>query len=69
MPFVETINIKMDHHEKLSYSIYDLSGRLLNKGIIDENKETIDLNHLIAGSYIFQVKDSEIRYSQLIIKL
>ena len=69
MPFVETINIKMEHHEKIAYSIFSLSGKLLGSGFINQVNETIETTHLTSGSYIFQLKDSKRAYSRLIVKL
>ncbi|MDI9341650.1 MAG: T9SS type A sorting domain-containing protein [Sediminibacterium sp.] len=53
----KTVYVNQDKFiENLTFSIYDLSGRLLSNKTIDSTAEQMDLNHLDAGIYLYSIK-------------
>lgn len=42
--------------ENLTFTIYDLSGRILSNKAVGSNTEQMDLNHLSSGIYLYSIK-------------
>lgn len=51
----------------LTYAIMDVSGKLIQQGILSELKNTVDLSSLANANYLFQirVKESNVRTYQI----
>lgn len=54
--------------KKATFNIYDLSGKKLNSGTINSDRETLDLSSYIKGIYIIEIKTDKDIISKKIIK-
>ena len=50
-----TVEIKNIRVKKMSYEIFDLSGKLIKKGLILENETKIPIYNLVNGTYILKI--------------
>lgn len=46
----------------LDYKIFDLSGRVLDSGILTPNDNALNLNNLISGTYYIRLKDRSFKF-------
>lgn len=71
-PSNEVITISLDEslNKKFVYTITSLSGRLLDKGKIKSNKQSVDLTRFVSGVYVLNIydKNGDIIASEKIIK-
>ncbi|WP_153391952.1 T9SS type A sorting domain-containing protein [Chryseobacterium vaccae] len=56
-PFTSIITIKGENLK--SFELYDISGKLVNKGTF--NEKTINLNNLVKGEYILKISTNNNR--------
>jgi len=56
-PFTSIITIKGENLK--SFELYDISGKLVNKGTL--NEKTINLNNLVKGEYILKISTNNNR--------
>lgn len=60
-PTANFLILEVENHktEKLSYQLYDISGKLLESNKINTNKTTIDMSHLVAAVYLIRTMDGD----------
>ena len=68
-PTVVINSVTIESSELGDYSIFDIAGQQIRKGIIGEGMNFVDLNELSSGTYIFYLNDIRGQYSQKIIKM
>ena len=58
-PTTNMLVLSIDNHEykKLTYQLFDISGKMLLKSIITENETTIDLGSYPASTYLLRIMD------------
>jgi len=66
-PVSDILKIKADH-EIISFSIFDIQGRLLVIVNVNSKKYELDIRHFIQGTYIINVITSGESYSRLLVK-
>jgi hypothetical protein len=69
-PATSTVNIATGSYANLSFMLYDLNGKLLLQEKLNSSKQSISVDHLPAGMYIYRVLQGQslLESSRLIIQ-
>ena len=68
-PAKDFLNIRsnLNFLRDASYRIIDMSGRVIEQGVLDQN--TIDISSLRSNIYLLEIQDGQDRYVQKVIKV
>lgn len=58
-PTADNITLECSQPTQLSYTLYNANGQTLSRGTYSGGQQTIDLQHLAAGTYMLHVASSD----------
>jgi len=58
-PTIDVLQLYIGNHQDMSFILYDLNGRLLQKGIVHSQTTQIDMQGLPQATYFLLVKNKE----------
>lgn len=62
VPAIDQLTIHLDNYDKVNYSLYDLTGRLLISDQFEGVRKEINVSGLNSGTYIMRIRDSKGNY-------